>query len=97
MDRELHRAARWRRGLADSRVDHEGGRRAAVAPASVRRDVHHPARFATFTVGTEEIVGKAGQILVVPAETPHKFRTGPGGYEAVHIHANATFETTWLE
>nr|WP_133787312.1 MFS transporter [Kribbella sp. VKM Ac-2571] len=52
---------------------------------------------ATFTVDTEEIVGKAGQILVVPAETPHKFRTGPGGYEAVHIHANPTFETTWLE
>ena len=52
---------------------------------------------ATFTVDTEEIVGKAGQILVVPADTPHKFRTGPGGYEAVHIHANPTFETIWLE
>ena len=52
---------------------------------------------ATFTVDTEEIVGRAGQILVVPADTPHKFRTGPGGYEAVHIHANSTFETIWLE
>ncbi|MFF0345227.1 cupin domain-containing protein [Kribbella sp. NPDC004875] len=52
---------------------------------------------ATFTVDTEEIVGTAGQILVVPADTPHKFRTGPGGYEAVHIHANPTFETVWLE
>jgi quercetin dioxygenase-like cupin family protein len=52
---------------------------------------------ATFTVGTEQIVGRAGQILVVPADTPHKFRTGPDGYEAVHIHANPTFETVWLE
>ena len=52
---------------------------------------------ATGAVGTEEIVGRAGQILVVPADTPHKFRTGPGGYEAVHIHANPTFETVWLE
>jgi mannose-6-phosphate isomerase-like protein (cupin superfamily) len=52
---------------------------------------------ATFTVGTEQVVGRAGQILVVPADTPHKFATGPGGYEAVHIHANPTFETTWLE
>ncbi|MFI5736579.1 cupin domain-containing protein [Kribbella sp. NPDC051587] len=52
---------------------------------------------ATFTVADEQVVAHAGQILVVPAETPHKFRTGPGGYEALHIHANPTFETTWLE
>jgi mannose-6-phosphate isomerase-like protein (cupin superfamily) len=52
---------------------------------------------ATFTVADQEVVGSAGQILVVPAETPHKFRTGAGGYEALHIHANPTFETTWLE
>jgi mannose-6-phosphate isomerase-like protein (cupin superfamily) len=53
--------------------------------------------YATFTVGEEQVVGRAGQILVVPADTPHKFRTGAGGYEAVHIHANPTFETIWLE
>lgn len=52
---------------------------------------------ATFTIGPDEIVGRAGQILVVPADTPHKFSTGPDGYEAVHIHANERFETTWLE
>ncbi|MGW5238239.1 cupin domain-containing protein [Monashia sp. NPDC004114] len=56
---------------------------------------------ATFTVGAgddaREIVGRAGQILVVPAETPHRFRTGPDGYEAVHIHANERFVTDWLE
>jgi mannose-6-phosphate isomerase-like protein (cupin superfamily) len=52
---------------------------------------------ATFTVGTEEVVAHAGQVLVVPAETPHRFRTGPEGYEAVHIHANDRFVTEWLE
>ena len=52
---------------------------------------------ATFTVDTEQIVARAGQILVVPALTPHTFRTGPGGYEAVHIHHSAEFVTEWLE
>jgi mannose-6-phosphate isomerase-like protein (cupin superfamily) len=51
--------------------------------------------WATFTV--EQFRGHAGQILVVPAETPHKFSTGPEGYEAVHIHANVRFATEWLE
>lgn len=27
----------------------------------------------------------------------HKFATGPGGYQPVHIHANAEFVTDWLE
>lgn len=52
---------------------------------------------ATFTVGTERLEAHAGQILVVPAGVPHKFATGPGGYEAIHIHANARFVTEWLE
>jgi quercetin dioxygenase-like cupin family protein len=52
---------------------------------------------ATFTVGVEQIEAHAGQVLVVPANTPHKFSTGAQGYEAVHIHANPRFETEWLE
>ena len=56
---------------------------------------------ATFTVGqgveARQVVGRAGQILVVPARTAHCFRTGPEGYEAVHIHANERFVTEWLE
>ncbi len=52
---------------------------------------------ATFTIGSEELVAHAGQVLVAPAETPHKFVTGPGGYEAVHIHASPRFMTDWLE
>lgn len=52
---------------------------------------------ATFTIGSSQVTGRAGQILVVPAETPHKFSTGPDGYEAVHIHAGPRFVTDWLE
>src|SRR5215208_5632430 len=52
---------------------------------------------ASFTVGTEEFEAHAGQVLVVQAQTPHKFSTGPQGYEAVHIHANPRFVTEWLE
>lgn len=52
---------------------------------------------ATFTIGTEQFTAHAGQVLVAPPNTPHKFVTGPGGYEAVHIHANTEFITEWLE
>ncbi len=52
---------------------------------------------ATFTVGTEQFDAHAGQVLIVPAATPHKFSTGPHGYEAVHIHASPRFDTEWLE
>jgi mannose-6-phosphate isomerase-like protein (cupin superfamily) len=52
---------------------------------------------ATFTIGSEQVAGHAGQILVVPAGTSHKFSTGPQGYEGVHIHANVRFVTEWLE
>lgn len=52
---------------------------------------------ALFTIGAEQVVGRAGQILVVPAEVPHKFSTLEGGYEAVHIHASDEFRTVWLE
>lgn len=52
---------------------------------------------ATFTIGSEQLPGRAGQVLVAPAQTPHRFSTGPNGYEAVHIHANPCFVTEWLE
>jgi mannose-6-phosphate isomerase-like protein (cupin superfamily) len=53
---------------------------------------------ALFTVADEKLVGVAGQILVVPALTPHKFEVvGPERYIATHIHANDTFITEWLE
>jgi len=53
---------------------------------------------ALFTVGDRELIGSAGQILVVPANTPHKFSVlGPGRFESVNIHANDEFITEWLE
>lgn len=52
---------------------------------------------ATFTIGGTTVHGRAGQVFVVPAETPHRFTTGPEGYEAVHIHASPEFVTEWLE
>lgn len=51
-----------------------------------------------FTVGEETIEAHAGQILVVPADTPHKFENlGPGPLETVDIHENGGFLTEWLE
>jgi mannose-6-phosphate isomerase-like protein (cupin superfamily) len=52
---------------------------------------------ATFRVRQERIELRAGQVLVVPASTPHAFTTGPDGYEAVHVHAHPYFVTEWLE
>jgi len=61
-----------------------------------RRRSSSGAGTATFTIGTDTVVGRAGQVLVVPAGVAHKFRTAPGGYEAVHIHAANAFDTEWL-
>ena len=53
---------------------------------------------AVFTVGASELRASAGQIVVVPADTPHKFRNaGPGPLETIDIHANGEFITEWLE
>lgn len=53
---------------------------------------------ARFTVGEQEVVGEAGQVIVVPAYTPHKFAVlGPDRYIATHIHAADEFVTEWLE
>ena len=51
---------------------------------------------ARFTVGDEEVVVHAGQILVAPTLVPHRFAT-IGDYAAHHIHANDRFITEWLE
>jgi mannose-6-phosphate isomerase-like protein (cupin superfamily) len=51
---------------------------------------------ALFTIGAEQIVARAGQILIAPALTPHRFAT-IGDYAAHHVHANDRFVTEWLE
>ncbi len=53
---------------------------------------------ALYTIGDETIEAEAGQILVVPAGVPHKFRSlGPGKLESIDIHASERFVTDWLE
>ena len=53
---------------------------------------------ARFTIGDTEREGGAGEVLVVPADTPHRFAViGPEIYEAVHIHESDHFVTEWLE
>lgn len=51
-----------------------------------------------FTVGSERFDATAGQIVVCPANTPHKFvNLGPGLLEQIDIHEGAQFKTVWLE
>jgi len=53
---------------------------------------------ALFTVGDQTIEAEAGQILVAPANTPHKFANlGPGRLETTDLHVAGAFDTTWLE
>jgi mannose-6-phosphate isomerase-like protein (cupin superfamily) len=53
---------------------------------------------ARFTVGEESIEAAAGEIVVVPANTPHGFvNTGEGVLRQVNIHASPRMETEWLE
>ncbi len=53
---------------------------------------------ATFTVGESTIEVIAGQIVVAPAHTPHKFiNSGTGILRQVDIHASPRFITTWYD
>lgn len=52
----------------------------------------------TFTVGDSTVELHAGQIAVVPANTPHKFiNSGEGPLRQIDIHASPRMITTWLE
>lgn len=52
----------------------------------------------TFTVGDAAIEARAGQILVVPAGTPHKYvNSGTGRSRHVDIHTSRRMVTGWLE
>jgi mannose-6-phosphate isomerase-like protein (cupin superfamily) len=53
---------------------------------------------ATFTAGDEEVVVAAGNVVVVPPETPHKFvNSGDHTLRMVTIHANGTMIQTDLD
>jgi mannose-6-phosphate isomerase-like protein (cupin superfamily) len=51
-----------------------------------------------FTVGEETIEATSGQIVVVPAGTPHKFvNAGSSPLRQISIHPVALMATEWLE
>src|SRR5690349_25178308 len=53
---------------------------------------------ATFTVGSAMLDAYAGQVIVVPAEMPHKFANlRDKALKQVDIHVNGQFVTDWLE
>ena len=53
---------------------------------------------ATYVVGTTTLEARAGQIIIVPADTPHKFvNSGEGKLRQVDIHLSQRFITEWLE
>ena len=53
---------------------------------------------ATYMVGTAILEARAGQIIIAPANTPHKFvNSGEGPLKQVDIHLSKRFITEWLE
>jgi mannose-6-phosphate isomerase-like protein (cupin superfamily) len=53
---------------------------------------------ATFTAGEDVIEASGGQVVVVPAGTPHKFvNSGTEPLRQIDIHASDRFITEWLE
>lgn len=53
---------------------------------------------AVFTVGNETLEAHAGDIVVGPANVPHRFvNPGPGVLRQIDIHPADDFTTHWLE
>ena len=53
---------------------------------------------ARFTVGSDTLDARAGQVLVVQPGVPHKFiNSGDGPLRQIDIHCNDRFVTEWLE
>ena len=50
-----------------------------------------------FTIGESEVEAGAGDIIVVPAATPHKFVSRGATHRQVSIHPVDRMETEWLE
>jgi mannose-6-phosphate isomerase-like protein (cupin superfamily) len=52
----------------------------------------------TFTVGEETLVAHAGQIIIAPANVPHKFfNSGKTPLRQIDIHVAKHIVTHWLE
>jgi mannose-6-phosphate isomerase-like protein (cupin superfamily) len=53
---------------------------------------------ATYTVGSDIVQARAGQMLIVQRGVPHKFvNSGAGSLRQIDIHASDRFVTEWLE
>ena len=53
---------------------------------------------ATFHADGETLHVRSGDVVVVPAGTPHAFtNSGDGQLRQIDIHPNPTFETEWLD
>jgi mannose-6-phosphate isomerase-like protein (cupin superfamily) len=51
-----------------------------------------------YTVGSETVDARAGQVLMVRPGIPHKFvNSGSGRLRQIDIHASDRFITEWLE
>lgn len=52
---------------------------------------------ATFVAAGEELPAKAGDIVIVPPNTPHAFTSsGAGALRQIDIHVSPSFATEWL-
>jgi mannose-6-phosphate isomerase-like protein (cupin superfamily) len=52
----------------------------------------------TFTIGSITLEARAGQIIIVPADVPHKFMNlSDRPLKQIDIHVNGEFITHWLE
>ena len=53
---------------------------------------------ATFTVGSATLEARAGQLVIVPADVPHKFMNlSDKQLKQIDIHLSKQFVTHWLE
>ena len=77
-----------------------------MPPGGSVRLHHHPYKevfiilegAATYTIGSTTLEARAGQIVVAPANVPHKFiNSGQSQLRQVDIHLSKQFITHWLE
>ena len=52
---------------------------------------------ATFRVGDETIEAEEGDILVIPAGTPHLVRSAGDGSTVISVHLSGTMAANWVE
>lgn len=52
---------------------------------------------ATFIAGEQEVRARAGEMVIVPPDTPHAFtNSGDRPLRQIDIHVSPTFSTEWL-